>query len=428
MSASQARPLGQVALVALGINGVVGVGIFFVPASVSAQLPGSAGALVYACTALLCFPIALAFSRLGPRFDEDGGPYLYARAAFGPAVGFVMGWLTYVSAVFSTSAVIRGLAEAVTSTGPGTPLESPSVVATATVLALALVTALGLRVAAWAWTAITFAKLLPLCMLVGAWLLVGPTQGAVDAAPVTRADPGHWLRAGLLVLFALQGFEVVPVPAKHVKQPQAIARATPAVLLFAGVLYVLLHMACLSALPQLAASSSPLVDAARVYGGSWLATVLVVGTSVSAVGIALGMMAMSPRYLAALGRQDALGKWVGRDSVRGVPMRALLVTSLCALTLVQFGRLDQLFALSSVAVLTQYGSTAAALIWLAWRRRLGLGWVDVVIGLGAMVAVLVVMTGATCSEIGRAAVVLAAGVVVKLAVHLAGRRGQRRPG
>jgi amino acid transporter len=420
MGQAPTRLLGPVALFALGLNGVVGVGIFFVPASVAQQVPGAPGALVYVLTALACVPIAWSFARLGPRFDEDGGPYVYARAAFGPRVAFVMGWLTYVSAVFSTAAVIRGLSEALT-TGGSVSLP-PRAVASIVVLLLTLLVAVGLRVTAWAWTGITVAKLVPLACLIAAWLwmtgsLPEPVAGMAENSP----DASSFLRAGLIVLFALQGFEIIAVPAGHVRSRRSIATATMMVLGVAVALYVALHLACVRALPDLAGSASPIVDAARVYGGDWLARALYVGTSLSAGGIALGMVAMSPRYLSTLGRADGLGEWLGSNNERGVPMRALVLTSLAVFGLVQVGRLDQLFAMASIAVLAQYGSTSASLVWMAVKGRLGLGRIDVAVGLLALACVLVVMTGATFLELVRAGAVVLAGVVVKVVV---GRRAR----
>ncbi len=422
MAEAASRPLGPIALLALGFNGVVGVGIFFVPASVAAQVPGAWGAGVYALTALVCVPIALSFARLGPRFDEDGGPYVYARAAFGSRAAFVMGWLTYVSAVLSTSAVIRGFSEAITANA-SLPHAS-RIVASVSVVVLTMLVAVGLRVTAWAWTAITAAKLTPLLILLVVWLLWTRSPAPVEAPPsVMPSDPAVLLRGGLIVLFALQGFEIIAVPAHHVRSRAWIAIATMVVLLVAGAMYVLLHLACVQALPSLSASKAPMVDAARVLGGPTLSWAVYVGTSVSAAGIALGMVAMSPRYLSTLGREDGLGVWLGSTNERGVPFRALLLTSAAVLALVQVGRLDQLFAMSSIAVLAQYGSTSASLVWMGAKRELGLGTVDVVVGVVAIGAVVVVMTGATWLEAGRAIAVVLLGSLIKLAVGWWRRRG-----
>src|SRR5687767_15269572 len=106
------RSVGPIHLLALGVNGIVGVGIFFAPADLAARAPGS-GTVVFAATALALVPVALAFAALGRRFDEDGGPVVFARAAFGPLPAFVVGWIAYVSAIASSAAVIVGLTTAV---------------------------------------------------------------------------------------------------------------------------------------------------------------------------------------------------------------------------------------------------------------------------------------------------------------------------
>src|SRR5688500_3637233 len=115
------RPVGPVHLLALGVNGIVGVGIFFAPADLAARAPGS-GTAVFALTALALMPVALAFAVLGGRFDEDGGPVVFARDAFGPLAAFVVGWIAYVSAIASAAAVIVGLT---TAAGPAVGIEGP---------------------------------------------------------------------------------------------------------------------------------------------------------------------------------------------------------------------------------------------------------------------------------------------------------------
>ena len=93
------------------MNGIVGVGIFFTPNLVARLVPGIPGVWAYALTLLSLLPVAMTYARLGSRFDRDGGPYVWACAAFGPGAGFVVGFAAYASAVLSTSAVLAGLGE-----------------------------------------------------------------------------------------------------------------------------------------------------------------------------------------------------------------------------------------------------------------------------------------------------------------------------
>jgi amino acid transporter len=408
-----ARAVGRLQLLALGVNGIVGVGIFFAPAAVARNAPGAAAVLVFAVTGLALLPVAAAFAVLGRGFDVDGGPVVFARAAFGDFVSFVVGWVAYVSAFLSTAAVMVGLTGAVV---PALGLDGPiarRAAATVLVTTIALVVATGIRISARTWTALTVLKLLPLLALLLAFLLRGPERLALPAV----VDPS-WLRAGLTVVFACQGFEIVPVIAGHVRSSaRAVPFATVGSLLAAIVLYVGLVWACVAALPGLAASPAPLAEAAAVYGGETLSQVVAWGTSVSALGICLGMMVTTPRYLSALaaGERELLG--LEREARSGVPLRALVVTWAIVTVMVNLGELSELFALSAMAVLLQFGVTAASLVVLARRRERGLtprhAWLAVpTLALGL---VMVVFAATGREVLAAVATILAGGALAVVA-------------
>jgi amino acid transporter len=408
-SRPSARPVGALQLLALGINGIVGVGIFFIPASVAASAPGLGAVAVFALTGLALLPAAITFATLGRRFDEDGGPVVFARAAFGDRVAFVVGWVAYVSALFSTAAVSVGLTRAtLPALGVGGVLAGAAPALLVTLLAA--VVASGLRLSARVWTGLTLAKLLPLVLLVAAFALAwGRFPAAAPAAP-----GAGWWRAALTAVFACQGFEIVPVIAGQVRaSARAVPFATVGSLAFAILLYLALVLACVTALPTLASASAPLAETAGVLAGSGLAGLVALGTIVSALGITFGMMVTTPRYLSALaaGGRELLG--LDRVSARGVPMRALVVTWLAVATIVSLGNLGQLFALSSIAVLMQLGTSALALVVLALRRERGLAPLAAWPALPTLaVAGVLVATGATARE----GLVAAGAVLVGLAL------------
>jgi amino acid transporter len=411
------RAVGPLHLLALGINGIVGVGIFFAPADIAARAPG-AGTAVFAATALLLVPVALAFAVLGGRFDEDGGPVVFARDAFGALPAFVVGWIAYVSAIASSAAVVVGLTAAV---APMVGLAgSGGQRAAATLLAavLALICAAGLRPSARTWTALTLLKLVPLVALAAVYLAGPLPPTTVAGAPAAGAPPPSWQSAALIATFAYQGFEIVPVLAGRVRRPStSVPLATVGSLAAAAVLYVALQAACAAALPDLAASRAPLVDAALVLGGPGLAALVGAGTSLSALGIAFGMMAATPFYLAALARVDRLGQGLDAVDERGVARRALLVTWALVTLLIQAGGRGELFALSSIAVLSQYIVTAAALLALALRARRGLDRRHAALAVPAGAVALALVAGASAREAAVAAAALLAGLALRWAAH-----------
>ncbi|HEY6725658.1 MAG TPA: APC family permease [Polyangiaceae bacterium] len=419
------RPLSLVHLFALGMNGIIGVGIFFAPSQVASAAPGSWGLAVYALVLLALLPVALVYAALGSRFRVNGGPYVWASAAFGGRVGFLIGWLTYASAVFSASAVVSGFAR---HAGGALGVETGSAsqaFGVGLVLLLSCVVLTGLKPSARVWTGFTVAKLIPIVVLL---VLFVPRMAVPVAAfdtvpePSMHAPAGVALtRAALVVVFALQGFEVVPVLAHDTRSgARVIPIATVGCLVLVAGLYLLIHWACLVAVPALAASERPLVDAAGALGGAGAAQLLFLGTNVSALGIAFGMFAVTPHYLAALGNEPGFA-WLAAEGRRLVPARALVITAALVIVLVLLGDLAQLLVLSSVAVMSQYAVAGLSLLALAKRRQYGLSWRQALPAPFALGAIALLLTGAQSFELLVAGVVVASGAVLYLV-----RRGVRR--
>jgi APA family basic amino acid/polyamine antiporter len=376
---------------------------------------------VFALTGLALLPAALTLAILGRRFDEDGGPVVFARAAFGDRVAFLVGWVAYVSALFSTAAVASGLTRA---TLPALGIEGPLAAAAPALLVtlLAAVVASGLRLSARVWTGLTLAKLLPLALLVAAFALAWGRFPLPEASAPTAG----WWRAALTAVFACQGFEIVPVIAGQVRaSARAVPFATVGSLVLAILLYLLLVLACVVALPALASASAPLSQTAGVLGGPSLARLVALGTSVSALGITFGMMVTTPRYLSALAAGGRTLADLDRVSAEGVPTRALAATWALVATVVSLGDLSQLFALSSIAVLMQLGTSALALVVLALRRERGLRPLSAWPALPTLVVAAVLVTaGATEREgwVAAAAVLLGFGLLWLSGPRQAGER------
>lgn len=399
-AAKSKRLLGTWELLALGLNGIVGVGIFFAPAEIAAKAPGFGGVLVFAATGLAMVPIALAMAKLGAHIHEDGAAVLYARRAFGERAGFAVGWITYVSALLSTSAVLVGLSQALL--GAAYTRWAAAAIATA----LALLCALGLKASARLWSGLTVLKLLPLLVLAG---LVSVATPAPVASVPAGAEP-DWLRACLTATFVFQGFEVVPLLAGQARRP---ARSMPIAvlgsLLLATLLYLLLQRGAVAALPSLADEAEPLVATALAHGNSGVARLVHVGTSVSALGIAFGMMTTTPRYLSALAAGSALAR-----ETRNVPLRALAVSWAVLIVLVLgLGRLGELLALSSLAVVLQFVVVALSLRKLARTRQHGLVPRDAWPALPTAIVALLLLSAATRREWGIAACLLVAGALFR---------------
>ncbi|MFV8214576.1 amino acid permease, partial [Streptococcus pluranimalium] len=94
MDKKQVKPMGFWSMLLFGITAIIGSGIFLLPSS-GVQLIGVASIFVLLFDALLVISIALCFAKAATYFDRDGGPYLYAKEAFGNFVGFEVGFVTW---------------------------------------------------------------------------------------------------------------------------------------------------------------------------------------------------------------------------------------------------------------------------------------------------------------------------------------------
>ena len=72
---------------------------------------GSWSLLAYVLCAGLIALFIFCFAELASRFKHTGGPYLYARQAFGPAVGFQVGWLLWLARVTSFASLCNALVD-----------------------------------------------------------------------------------------------------------------------------------------------------------------------------------------------------------------------------------------------------------------------------------------------------------------------------
>lgn len=353
------RAIGPWALTALAINSIIGAGIFGLPARIHA-LVGSYSVLVILLCAALIGLIALCFAELGSRFDRTGGPQLYATTAFGSVTGFTVGWLLWVSRIASLSAISNLLVDYGTvlwpqSAGPmGRTLIITSIVAAYTAINLR-----GVRQAAAVSTAFTISKLIPLLGFVAIGLGFSDLAVPLPASLPSTADVST---AVLLMTFAFFGFDAAAVVAGEARDSR---RSIPlAVLVSVGVVavvYVLVQLVCIAALPGLAASERPLADAAAKLVGPWGATAMSIGAVVSSLGIIGVMLTATPRALFALGEHGQLPAIFARVHPRfRTPYWAITATSLAVLVLALSGTFIYLVKLSAIARILVCAATCAS--------------------------------------------------------------------
>jgi APA family basic amino acid/polyamine antiporter len=354
------RGLRKWDLVALVINSVIGAGIFGLPSRAYA-LAGTYSLLAYVVSAGAIVLIIMCFAEVGSRFKATGGPYLYARMAFGPVMAFQVGWLMWLARIAGFAAVcnlgIGYLGYFVPAAAANT---WRAVVIGGAVLSVAIVNVIGIRVTAAVTNTLTLGKLAPLFLfvVVGAFF--------VDFDRYSFATPpgyASFSQAALVLIYAYVGFEGAVIPAGEMRDP---GRHVPFALLTGMVviamLYVLIQAVCIGTLPTLADSSRPLSDASFRFLGSLGASVIAAGALVSISGAMNALMFATPRLLFAMAENRQLRSWFLTTHARfHTPSVAIVLTAVVTLVMTVFTTFISALTISAVIRLIAYTTTCAAL-------------------------------------------------------------------
>jgi amino acid transporter len=305
-TSSLVRVIGRWSLAALMLNTIIGASLFGLPSLIAAHL-GRLSPAGYVVTAVGVGLIAACLAEVASQFRATGGPYLYARAAFGPFLAIQIGWLTWLSRIAAASAAadlfISYLSQFLPMVERWAPMRG--LVLGSLIGLLAFVNYRGVISGTRFSNVFTITKLIVVVAFVGGGLMALMLQPAVrviqPAVPITAAD---WLQAVLLMINAFGGFEAALFVSGETRDPRKdppiallIALVT-ATLISVGMQYVVIHT-----LPQAAASTKPAADSAQHFLGPLGARFIAAGALVSVYGFLSANMLHTPRLTFAMGEQ-----------------------------------------------------------------------------------------------------------------------------
>jgi amino acid transporter len=355
------RRLGAAGLWLLVLNGMVGAGIFGIPAE-AARLAGAWSPALFLLTAVLVAPVLLCFSQLASGTRESGGPARYVQIAFGTQAGFQTGWALYIARLTAFAANLSLMLAAIAHFLPSLGEGPARIVALAAIVGV--VATLNIVGVSWAMRslgALTVAKLLPLLLLVA----LGLSQ--LPAAPATVALlPAEGLALGpalLLMVYAFVGFESGLIPGGEARHPaRDMPRALLGALLLCGLLYAGLQWLCLRFVPELATQTRPLVALGEALLGPWGASLVLATIIASVGGNLLSSMFAVPRVTHSLAEQGLLPRPLAAVSVRfRTPWASVLLYAVLAWALAATGSFVLLAAMSVLVRLLMYLACLASM-------------------------------------------------------------------
>ncbi|MDB5240654.1 MAG: amino acid permease-associated protein [Spirosoma sp.] len=418
------RGIGRFDFIALIINITIGAGILGLPAKLYALI-GAWSLLAYIVSAAVVTLIILCFAEVSSRFSTTGGPYLYARVAFGPLVGFQVGWLFWLSrtAAFASICNLFVSYAAVFRPELATDWERTGLI-TGLVVGVAFINYLGVQRSARVNTVFTVSKLLA----IGLFAMVG--LFFVDTAAFTFTkfpDYTSFSQAVLLLIFTFSGFDVAAIPSGEVQQPQ---RTVPLSLLVSigtvAVLFIAVQFVCIGTLPNLTHSERPLADAAGQFIGPGGALFITIVALITAMGTLHALMLTGPRLLFAMAEQKQLPVWLANTHPRfRTPYVAILLTAAVQLLLAITGTFLYALTLSTLIRLAYFALTCAALPMLRRRADVSMAQFQVRGGLVVSGLAMLLCIWLISNSSGREARDVAIAGAVGFVIFLVNRRYQQ---
>ncbi|MGD2122224.1 MAG: amino acid permease [Gemmatimonadota bacterium] len=357
---------------AVTVGIIIGVGILRTPGLIAGYLGNPWAMLgVWAFGGVVVILSTLVLAEMAAALPQAGGKYVYAREAYGPRVGFVVGWSELlVTRGFSGAAKAVVIAEyLVLLMGRG----SVPILAATVVLAFFLLHTGGLRAGRDFQNISTAAKILFILAIGAAGVLGGDGSGFFTGMEVSPEFSG-WLGLALAyqaIAFTYYGWEE---PAKLAEETLDPGRSLPRILVggagAVAILYLLINLAFLSALTPEEMAGSPLVAADALhatFGGAAGTFVTVASLVILLSSLNVQFLGM-PRVVLGLAREGMAPPGFTRVSSRGTPQPALVFITVILLGLAVTGAFEFLMRFMMAVAFAVDLVVLAGVFWL--RRRM----------------------------------------------------------
>ncbi|MFB7734886.1 amino acid permease [Streptomyces sp. NPDC056112] len=331
-SGRHARRFGLPVATALVMGNIIGGGIFLLPASVAPY--GTVSLVAFGVLTLGAIALALVFGRLAERNPSTGGPYVYAREAFGDFAGFLAAWAYWITTWVSNAALAVAAVGYLDVLIPVNGHRWTACLAALTLQWLpALANFAGTRYVGAVQIVATVLKFVPLLLVAVGGLFFfdpknlgpfheggGSTIGAVSAAAA-------------ILLFSYLGVESAAVSAGEVEDARRnVGRATVIGTTGAALVYLLGTLSVFGTVAhdRLVKSTAPFSDAVNaMFGGSWGGWAVALAALVSMTGCLNGWTLLSAQTPYAAARDGLFPAAFARRR-RGVPTFGVAVTVVLA--------------------------------------------------------------------------------------------------
>lgn len=394
-------------LTALVVGSMIGGGIFSLPQNMAESASAGATLIGWGITAVGMLMLALVFQTLANRKpDLDNGIYAYAKAGFGPYIGFSSAWGYWLSAflgnvsyyvlIFSTLGYFFPIF------GKGNTVAA-IIAASVFLWALQLMILKGIKNATFINQLITVAKIVPLIT----FIVIMFTAFKADLFTADFWGKGN-IELGsvmsqvknmmLVTVWVFIGIEGASIYSARAEKRSDVGKATVLGFLMVLALLVLVNILSLGVLsqPELAGMSNPsMAYVLEHVVGKWGAVFISVGLIISVAGALLAWTLFCAEILFSAAQDDSMPNFLKKENKNAVPSNALWMSSLATqlFLIVAFfseGTYTSLFYLATSMILLPYFFSTAYALKLAitgesYENAAGAKGKDFIIGIIAVI-------------------------------------------
>lgn len=388
------RTLGPWSMIALGVGGVVGAGIFVITGTAAAEYAGPAVAVSFLVAALACLLSGLCYAELASTIPVAGSAYTYTYVALGELPAWLVGWVLILEYLVAGSLVAVGwsayftsfmtdLGWAIPARWSAAPFDLTAAGVTSTdalvnlpavfiIAVVAFVLCLGIRQSAGFSALVVALKVSVVVLFIAFGLAHANPDNWRPFIPANEGMFGQFgwsgvLRGGAVVFVAYLGFDAVSTAAQEAREPH---RTVPIGILgslaVVTVLYVLMSLAMTGLVPYTQLDVAHPVDVALAGAGSdlaWLKPLVSIATVVGLSSVILMILLGQSRVFFAMSRDGLLPPLFSQvHATRHTPVRGTLVVAAAAATLAGLTPARVLAELIAIGTLTAFAAVCVAVL------------------------------------------------------------------
>ncbi len=384
----------------LVIGAIVGADIY-IAASFGAAFLGPASLLAWIIAGGMAITIALCFAECSSIIPRVGGPYAYAKEAFGDFWGFLVGWSLIIAEWSGIAVFPLAFVAYLAYFYPHIPQTIQILIKVLFVLFLTIINIGGVKQAGKINDVLTILKIAPLLLFTLAgivYFILKPSILIANFTPFVPLGFGGMGSALVLIFWAYIGFELVTIPSNEIINPKkTIPLAIGFGMVIITIFYFITNFVILGAVPwmELSGSTAPLALAGVAILGSMGAIILTVGALFSISGSDEAGILCSARIPYAMAGDGLLPHFFARLHPKyETPYVALIIQNIVTLIAAIFGTISQLIILSVFCILFCYLITCLSVFPLRKKFSGGIRLPFVVPLIGVLICVYMMVQSA----------------------------------